>query len=245
MSSEVAQELKMNPAEIPIQPIVLTSPEKPAESINKQGSSKGFLATFAVLLAGWLLGNLILLSILGVGAVTLASSTGLIKVPFLTNYFFGEASPIAREIDNYSLHNGEEKIQKIQNLSEGETISSLVFYEDEINALLANKAQTDPNFPVVWQNLSLLNGAFVFTGNMSATNAPVVIKGKVRTEGLTGEIEITEAKYGKLEIPNFLATNIVESQLSSIGLSLTGNRVPAKALELSAGMLKLTNVTQP
>ncbi len=243
MSSEIAQEPRINSPAFPMQPIVLTSPEKAQANNSKQSRGQGFLSTFAVLLAGWLIGNLILFSILGVGAVALTSSTGLVKVPFLTSYFFGDKKITAKEIDIYSLHNAEEKIKKIQELSSGETLNSLVFYEDEINALLVNKTQKDPNFPIVWENLSLQSNEFIFNGALSSTNAPVIIKGKIVTQGLSGEIEIVEAKYGKITIPNFLAANIVESQLSIIGLSLNGNKIPAKAIELSPGLLKLIKVT--
>lgn len=243
MSSEIAQEPRINSPAFPVQPIVLTSPEKTQANNSKQSRGKGFLSTFAVLFAGWLIGNLILFSILGVGAVALTSSTGLVKVPFLTSYFFGEGSPRVKEINTYSLHNGEEKIKKIQELSDGETLNSLVFYEDEINALLVSKTQKVPNFPIAWENLTLQNNEFIFNGALVSTNAPVTIKGKLVTQGLSGEIEIVEAKYGKITIPNFLATNIVESQLSGIGLSLIGNKIPAKTIELSPGLLKLTEVT--
>lgn len=244
MSSEIALNQETNSVNNPLQPIVLTSPEKPSESASRL-KPRGFLSTFVILLAGWLLGNLILLSILGIGTLTLASSTGLVRVPFLTGYFFGTGKTEVTLIDTYSLHNGEEKIKKIQSLPEGTSIKSLVFYEDEINALLANKVQTNSDFPIIWQNLALTDNSFVFKGRIGETNAPVIIKGQVSTHGLTGEIQITEAKYGKIAIPSFVATSIVENQLSAIGLSLSGNQIPARAIEISNGLLKLLDVTKP
>jgi len=243
MFTEIALEPKINASQTPIEPVVLTDSKK-TEPEPESKSKKGFLSTFAILFAGWLIGNLILLSALSLGAIILAGSTGLVKVPFLTNYFFGDEKLDQIALDSYSLHNGEEKIEKIQELSNGETIKTLVFYEDEINALLAKKAIENKAFPIRWEGVQLKENSFVFKGRVKETNAPVEIEGQVNIQKLGGEIKITKAVYGKVKIPNFIAASLVESHFGTIGISLSGNQIPARALKVSEGILKLFDVSK-
>ncbi len=226
------------------QPIVLTITEKPAESPNYK-PKHSFFATLGILFSGWLLGNLILLAIVGTIAISVTSATGMVKVPLLTEYFFGKSPASAKVVDSYALNNAEEKLKKIDQLQKGEVLPTLVFYEDEVNALLASKIETDANFPISWNSLSLHDGKFVFTGAFKQTNAPIVITAQLKTQGLTGEIEIVSAKFGKISMPSFLTTNIVENELSRVGLSLTGNQIPSKAVRLSEGVVTLEDVSNP
>lgn len=210
-------------------------------SIKKNG--RGALATLGILLAGWFFGNLILLAVASTGIAVAAGSTGLVKVPLVTERFFGTPAAPKTEIDQSALANAEEKLNTISTLSEGETLKSVALAEDEVNALF-QKQVTGSGFPIVNPKMVLGEDTFVFTGNLASTNAPVEIKGEIDVSGLVLSVDLTSAKFGKVEIPSFIATNLIDSYLSEIGLSLSGSQIPAKSVKVSSGLVSLLEVSK-
>lgn len=223
-------------------PIVLTP------GIKETGSSerkRGFLATFGILFSGWLLGNLIVLTVLSCVGIYLVGSTGLVKIPVLSNLLFGKPETVTVLVDDQALESGEKKLSQIDSLQSGQTLDSLDLNESEINALFAKQAKTSSDFPVSNPKLTLGGNEFVFTGNLSQTNAPVTIAGKIVISGLNANVEIVSAKFGQFSLPNFIATNIINSSLSKIGLSLSGSQIPAKSLTIAPGTVELNGVSNP
>ena len=224
------------------QPIVL-NPGIASEV--SEGSKRGSLATFGLLLAGWFVGNLIILSVLAVATVGTVGATGLIKVPLLSSYLFGQKlvsfTPV--EIDYFA--QADLKLSKIRTLEEGESLKKLELGEEEINALLNNQINNNIGFPIGNQKLKLVNSKFIFTGNLISTNAPVEIVGTMEVEGLTAQISIDQAKFGKIKVPSFLASSIVDNSLSKIGLSISGSTIPAQSLKILEGKIILSDVVNP
>ncbi|HEY4694765.1 MAG TPA: hypothetical protein VIH52_02265 [Candidatus Nanoarchaeia archaeon] len=227
----------------PPQPIVLTSPTTPP--LPEKGSTRSFLATFSLLFSGWLIGNLILVAILSAGASFVVSSTGLVKIPLLTDYFFGSAQVQGEVLDKNSLRSAQEKIDQMTALNENQTIRALSLTESEINSVLKEQFQRDPNFPIVNSHLDLKENEFIFTGTLYTTGAPVEIRGRISVSNLLGEIEITKSKFGKVEIPLFLATNLIDSALSRVGLGLSGSQIPARNIWVYEEEVFLEDVVRP
>lgn len=241
--TEVSPTPKIESVNFQMQPPIVLNPGIPS---NSGGLSKrGGFATFGLLLAGWFVGNLIILSIVAVVTLGAVGSTGLVKVPFLTGYLFGseQVSFTTVEIDQFAKVSS--KIDKVRNLEEGESLKNIELSEAEINALLNNQISNNIGFPIGNQKLKLVNSKFIFTGNLISTNAPVEIVGTMQVEGLTVQLNIEQAKFGKLEIPTFLASNIIDSSLSKIGLSISGSTIPAQSLKILEGKIVLSDVVNP
>lgn len=241
--TEVSPTPKIESVNFQMQPPIVLNPGIPSNSAVV--SKRAGFATFGLLLAGWFVGNLIILSIVAVVTLGAVGSTGLVKVPFLTGYLFGseQVSFTTVEIDQFAKISS--KIDKVRNLEEGESLKNIELSEAEINALLNNQISNNIGFPIGNQKLKLVNSKFIFTGNLISTNAPVEIVGTMQVEGLTVQLNIEQAKFGKLEIPTFLASNIIDSSLSKIGLSISGSTIPAQSLKILEGKIVLSDVVNP
>ncbi len=228
---------------VPQNPIVLTPGKTVDHAITKE--KRGFLATFGILFSGWLLGNLILLTLLSLVGIYLAGSTGLVKVPVLSDYLFGKPTAVARNVDETALESAQGKISEINTLQKGETVKELSLSEEEINALFNKQTKSATDFPIGDPNLKLTDGKFIFTGKLSQTNAPVTIEGKIAVSGVAASVNIVSAKFGKFNLPGFIASNIIENNLAKIGLSLNGTSIPAKSLIIGEGNVDLKDVSNP
>lgn len=226
-------------------PIVLTPGNQAQKQISLKEDRRGFLSTLGVLFSGWLMGNLILLTLLSVVGIYLAGSSGLVRVPVLSDFLFGKPPSISSESDTSALQSAESKIAQINSLKKGETIKTLSLEESEVNALFQNKVKGSSDFPITDPKLKLNSSEFTFTGKLAQTNAPVTIEGKIAIDGLVANIEIVSAKFGKFVLPNFIANNIIENNLSKIGLSLSGSQIPAKSLKINSGTVNLEDVSNP
>lgn len=207
-----------------------------------RGSKRGLLSTFGLLLAGWFVGNLVILAAVAALAIGTVGSAGLVKVPILTSYLFGAEQPHYTPAESFDLDDANLKLAEVNSLAEGQSLKNLELSEAEINALLNNEITHASNFPIANQKLVLTNGHFIFTGNLVATNAPVEIVGNLQVDSLSARVTLTAAKFGKIKIPLFLASNIVDSGLSKIGLSLSGSSIPAGAISILDGKLVLKDV---
>lgn len=216
-----------------------------SEGDSGESSKRGFIATLGLLFAGWLVGNLVILFLVGVFILGTVSSTGLVQVPILTQFLFGEARPIYSSVDQFSLEQASEKLNKISVLKQGQKLKNLDLTESEVNALLDNQITNSSGFPIGNQALKLENNNFIFTGNLIDTNAPVRIQGSVKVDSLTARVSIVSAKFGKINIPSFIASNIVDSSLDKIGLSLDGKLIPAQSLKILNGKIMLQGVVNP
>ncbi len=225
-------------------PIVL-NPGLDKAQTKQAKSGRGVFSTFGILLAGWFFGNLILLGVLAIAVAVTASSTGLVKVPFFTEKFFGASAKVATTPDAVVLETAQGKIAKINHLSSTQTLASLEFSEDELNALFAAKVEEAGSFPLNQPKIVIKDGKFLFTGRLVETNAPVEITGTVNTSGLVANIEVTEAKFGKIVMPNFIASNLLDSYLASVNLSLSGSQIPASSINLDDGAVTLVKVSKP
>jgi len=225
-----------------IEPVVVLNP---GESQTKEIPKRSSLATFGLLLAGWFVGNLIILTAMASVAIVTVGSTGLVRVPVLTEYLFGKQVASINPVESFALDEANTKLSEISALPKGQTIHSLTLSENEINALLDKQINTGTGFPIGNQQLKLTNNQFVFTGNLISTNAPVKIVGSVQVDGTAAKVSIEEAKFGKLGIPVVLASSIVDSSLSKIGLSLSGATIPAQSLQILDGRVILQDVSNP
>lgn len=227
---------------VPPQPIVLNpGVAEPTKSSSKRGA----LATFGLLLAGWFVGNLIIVSLLALAAVGTVGSTGLVRVPLLTNFLFGKVQPGFTPVEIETYQDANLKIDKIENLGSSEKVRSVEFSEAEINALLNDKINNSLGFPIANQKIKLSDNRFIFTGNLVSTNAPVEIIGRIQSEGLNASLTINQAKFGKLSLPIVLANAILDQNLGKIGLSLSGINIPAESIKIIDGQILLKNVINP
>lgn len=215
------------------------------QSKTEVNSKRGFLSTFGLLFAGWLVGNLLIVSLVSLFAVVLVGSTGLVKVPVLSAYFFGKETPLYRAADQYFLESAEEKLAKVAELKKGQAVKQIELTENEINALLNKEITETTDFPIANQSLKILENEFIFSGRLVSTNAPVEIRGQVLADNLTAKVDILSAKFGKIELPSFISTNIINENLSRIGLSLSGSQLPAQSIQLRDGQLVLEEVVNP
>lgn len=229
---------------LPPVPIIL-NPALADTTNQKAKEKRGFLGTFGLLLSGWLLGNLILFAILGLVGITVIGSTGLVRIPVVSKMLFGQPHPQAAQIDGFAFENAQEKITTIKNLKAGQTLKELDLYQNELNALLIKSIETAGDFPLTNPNLEIDSGGFVFSGLFKSTNAPVTIKGTFTVNDLTAKVNIIEAKFGKISMPLFLASSIIDSNLAKIGLTLSGGEIPAQEVDLSPGLVTLKKVAKP
>lgn len=243
------QETAINPtlSELPThpqEPIVLNPglAQQPAKTALKSG--RGVVSTFGILIAGWFFGNLILLAIGSVGLAVAAGSTGLVRVPLVSERFFG--TPVSSEItvDQIALENAEEKLNTISTLPQGETLKSVALDEGEVNALLQKQIGEGSSFPIAEPKIKLGTNEFVFSGKLAETNAPLEIVGRISVSGLVANVEIMSAKFGKVEMPSFVASNLLESYLEEIGLSLGSSQIPAKSIQITDGIISLLQVSK-
>ncbi len=242
--TEVSPTPKVTTEAVQIQEPIILNPGI-SSSHSKSSNGRGGLATFGLLLAGWFVGNLLILAALGIGVIGAVGSTGLVKVPVLTSYLFGQDNPLYNSTNQVYYEDAIAKIDEIDSLKDGQSLKKLELSEAEINALLNKQINSVQDFPIGNQSLKLLNDRFVFTGNLVSTNAPVVIVGKVEVDGLTAHVTIDQASFGKVKIPAFLASSIVDNNLSKIGLSLSGSSIPAQSLRIVNGKITLQEVTKP
>lgn len=226
------------------EPIILNPGLSEGSKKTSHRSIGKVFSTLGILLAGWFFGNLILLAIGSAGIAIAAGSTGLVKVPFVSERFFGTGSIAQGQIDQEALENAQEKLQAISNLAEGQVLKSVALDEEEINALLKDKVLQSNSFPIVDPEIKLKNNEFILTGKLSETNAPVEVVGKVEVSGLSANVEVSSAKFGKIQIPTFIASNLLESYLSQIGLSLSSTELPAKSLRIQDGSVSLVEVSK-
>lgn len=227
----------------PLEPIVLNpGTDQTQSSISTQNVKRGFFSTFGILLAGWFFGNLILMAVVSLIAITVVGSTGLISVPLLSDYLFGKPQKLQTNLNSESLIQAEKKVATINDLKDGQTLDEVIIYEDEANALLSNQFTRDKNFPTTNEHLSFEDDKFIFTAKLAQTNAPVRILGKVDNNSTTASIQIISAQFGKIEIPGFIAGNIIDSNLGRVGLTLSGSQVPAKDISIKDGALILKQV---
>lgn len=238
-------ELLSNPESpvIPQQPIVLNPGLIKSHDENSSKNSRGLFATLGILLAGWFFGNLILLAVASVGVAFAAGSTGLVKVPFVTEKFFGSATADQPTLDQGAYENAQEKLNIISTLRSGQTLKSVALDEGELNALFSKQIETSGNFALKNPKIRLEENQFIFSGRLKETNAPVEIIGKVDVSGLVANIEIVSAKFGKIDMPSFIASNLIDSYLSEIGLSLSGAQLPAKSIKIADGLVSLIEVS--
>lgn len=235
----------LNPAEaFPAEPIILNPGINEASREKPSKVGRGALSTLGVLLAGWFFGNLILLTVASAGIAVAAGSTGLVKVPLVTEKFFGVAVNTSTEADQEALENATEKINTISTLGRGETLKSIALDEDEINALFQNRISESGSFPIVEPKIDLGTDSFTLTGRLAETNAPVEIVGQVEVSGLVANVKIVSAKFGKIQIPNFIASNLLDSYLSQIDLSLSSSQLPAKSVKIGEDLLSLIEVSK-
>lgn len=226
---------------LPPQPVILSSP-KPTTIAQSPNTKRGFLGTLGLLFTGWVIGNLIAFSILGIAAISLVGSSGLVRIPLVSQWFFGTAENKPVVVDSFALEEAEAKLDQIDKLKAGETLEELALSEEEVNALLSNSIQNSNDFPINDPKLEIIKGGFIFTGVFRSTNAPVNIRGSINVAGLSAKVEIIEAKFGKIDMPIFLASNIIDSNLSKIGLALSGGEIPAKSVSLTNGLVSLEEV---
>lgn len=229
---------------LPPQDPIILNPGFSQENIN-ESSKRGFVATLGLLFAGWLVGNLVILFIIGVFSLGTISSTGLVSVPIVTEFLFGKATPVYSSADQFSLEQAIEKLNQVSVLKKGQKIEKLELTENEVNALLDNQINNNSGFPIGNQKLELKDNNFIFTGNLIKTNAPVRIKGSVKADSLAARVSIDNARFGKINIPSFLASSIVDSSLDKIGLSLNGKLIPAQTLKILEGKIMLQEVVNP
>lgn len=225
------------------EPIVLNPGLADSKEKIISKNSRGVFSTLGILLAGWFFGNLILLTLVSAGLAIAAGSTGLVKIPVVTQKFFGMSATNQGDIDEQALENAEEKLKNISGLRSGETLKSVALDESELNALLQKQIETAGNFKLTNTKIKLTEDHFSLSGNLKETNAPVELVGKVEVSGLVANIEIVSAKFGKVEIPSFIATNLFENYLSDIGLSLSGSQIPAKSIKIAEGLVSLIEVS--
>ena len=243
------QETASSPAStgIPVQlqqPIILNPGLSDSQKEAGRKSSRAALSTLGVLLAGWFFGNLILLALGSVGVAIAAGSTGLVRVPLVSERFFGKANSPTPSVDQLALENAQEKLNTIGNLDKGQTLKSVALDEEEINALLQQQVSQNQGFPILDPKIKLGDNEFVLSGRLEETNAPVEIIGRVSVSGLMANVEIASAKFGKINIPSFLASNLFEGYLSDIGLSLSGSQLPAKRIRIADGVVSLLEVSR-
>ncbi len=227
------------------QPIILNPGLQESKKDKVRSKTGSILGTFGILLAGWFFGNLILLAIFSVGVAVAAGSTGLVKVPIVSERFFGKAVSNSLEVDQNALENAQEKLNTIASLSPGQTLKSVALDEEEINALLSEQIATKNGFPIANPTVELSENQFIFSGKMLSTNAPVKIVGKIEVSNLVANVEIVQARFGKIEIPTFIASNLLESYLSEIGLTLSSSQLPAKSIRIGKGEVSLIEVSNP
>lgn len=228
----------------PPEPFVLSP--SPARLMEREEERKrGFLGTLGLLLVGWLVGNLLVFSLLSLGTITVVAATGLVKIPFISEFFFGKPSNQVIVINRRALSEAQNKLSQIQNLQKGQVVNEIDLSETEINSLLDNQIRTNSSFPVVNPNLKILSNEFEFTARNSLTNAPIDIIAKIDVSSLTARVEIVSAKFGKINMPGILASSIIDSSLSKIGLSLNSSQIPAQTVSLADGVIKLQNVVNP
>jgi hypothetical protein len=225
------------------QPPIVLNPG--IESGKDQVSKRGVMATFGLLLAGWFVGNLIILSLLAAVTIGVVGSTGLVKVPLLTGLLFGHDSASYTPVETDQYDKVETKIGQVSSLGLGESLKKLELSEAEINALLNNQINNNIGFPIGNQKLKLVDNKFIFTGNLISTDSPVEIVGAMVVEGSTAQVSIKQAKFGKIQIPTVLASSIIDNSLSKIGLSISGNSIPAQSLRILEGKVVLSNVVNP
>lgn len=228
----------------PKEPIVLNPGLINSKTATAKTNGRSALKTLGVLVAGWFFGNLILLAFASAGIAIAAGSTGLIKVPFITERFFGPEVSSPKTLDQAALQNAQEKLSAISTLQNGQTLKSLALDEEELNALLQKQIESSASFPLTEPKIKLEENEFVFTGRLVETNAPIKIVGEIAVSGLVANVEIRSAKFGRVDVPSFVANNLVESYLSQIGLSLSDAQLPAKSIRISEGLVSLIEVSK-
>src|SRR3990167_4348371 len=87
----------------PQEPIILNPGLPNIKKLSENTNSHGVLATFGILIAGWFFGNLILLSVASIGVAIAAGSTGLEKIPLVSEKFFGLPVKAIGSVDQFAL----------------------------------------------------------------------------------------------------------------------------------------------
>ncbi len=227
----------------PQEPIILNPGLSDTKKLSENTNSRGVFATFGILIAGWFFGNLILLAVASTGIAIAAGSTGLVKVPLVSEKFFGLPVKAADNVDAYALENAQEKLNTISTLAGGQTLKSVALDEEEINALFQKQVASSNEFPIVDPKIKLGENEFTFTGKLAQTNAPIEVVGRIDVSGLVASVELVSAKFGKVQIPTFVASNLVDSYLAQVGLTLSGSQIPAKGIKITNGVVSLTEVS--
>ena len=228
----------------PQEPIILIPGLSETKKSSGKNSSHGALATFGILIAGWFFGNLILLAVASLGLAIAAGSTGLVKVPVVSEKFFGLPVRTLSAVNQLALENAQEKLNTISTLDEGQSLKNVALDEEEINALFQKQIEQRTDFPVVDPKIILGENEFIFTGKLAQTNAPIEVVGRINVSGLVASVELVSAKFGKVQIPTFVASNLVDGYLAQVGLTLSGSQIPAKGIKITNGVVSLTEVSK-
>ncbi|MDP2671306.1 MAG: hypothetical protein Q8P13_02475 [bacterium] len=228
-----------NSAETVLEPIIL-NPTSAETTKSEKGKTPRF-RTLRLMLAGWLLGNLILGSIIGLLTIYFIASTGLVRVPVLTNLMFKTPAKVETNAD--SLKSAQKKADQIASLAAGQSIPEITFTEAEINALLTEnfeKTKTD----IINPHLTLDSNNFVFTGNLSSTSAPIKVKGTINVDSGVFKLDILKTTFGQQTLPPLLTNNVIYTAFAKVGFDLQNTPIPARQVDLQVGQIILHDVTQ-
>lgn len=227
-----------------LEPIVL-NPVALEENFSTPTTNKKtrrWLRTFFTMFLGWFIGNLIVASIIGLLIISAVGSTGLVKVPLLTNALFDPASQAP--VDEKTLATAKKKASEIDHLAKGQSIPEMTFTEGEINALLAD-AFAKNSTTIINPNLKITNSRFVFTGNLKETGAPVLVEGAFDTSSGLFKLDFEKTVFGKMNLPAQLTSSILNGNLEAAGISLGDTAIPARRLTIKEGLVVLEDVAKP
>jgi len=219
-----------------LEPIVLTPPSVSADAKKE----RKWLATLRLMAAGWLLGNLIFGALVASGIIFLIGSSGLVKVPFLSDKLFSK--PASAQVDQKALETANKKLADIDSLVEGQVLPELTLSEEELNALLTDlfsKNQTDLLNPA----LRLTENKFSFSAFLAETGAPVRVEGEFDTSSGILRLALLKTRFGNIDLPPQLANSFLSESLAKVGLSLDNTALPARKVTIENGQVVLEDVT--
>jgi hypothetical protein len=190
--------------------------------------------------AGWLLGNLIFGAALAIFIIFLIGSSGLVRVPVLTDQLFSK--PTTAQANQETLDAAHKKLSDMDSLAEGQVLPKMTITEAELNALLLDafsKNQTSLFNP----ELTLEQNKFTFNAFLSETGAPVKVEGEFDTSGGILRLAFLQTKFGNISLPPQLANSFLSASLREVGLSLDKTAIPARKVTVEAGEIILEDVT--
>ncbi len=223
-----------------LEPIVLTPEETKTPTQSKKGHS--WLGTVRTMALGWLVGNLFLGAILGVGVIILIASSGLVEVPFLSGKLF--SPPSQKEVDQQALQSANKKLTDVNNLATGQVLPKIIISEAEINALLLDSF-TKNTTEIINPSVKLSENKFVFNGNLAKTGAPVQVEGEIDASSGVLHLALLKTRFGNLNLPAQLANSVLNQSLAKIGFSLDNTALPARKIIFEEGQIILEDISKP